>query len=150
MAATITYDQIENHNLKIEGTLAYISAWKTKIILAFLIKVMLLPLLRKLEQMLDLKKLDEDMAEKVLSSLKETFRKYQNGLAKLNELDLPFYICSDKDKEKLIHYSEYLEDIIEALEIGLDKEAASKIESIAKETAFSPEITPWREALEQI
>lgn len=148
MAATITYDQIENHSLKIEGTLAYISAWKKKIILASLIKVMLLPLLRKLEQMLDLKELDEDTAEKVLSSLKGTFGKYQNVLPMLLELHLPFY--SDKDKEKVLHYSEYLEDIIEALEIGLDKESASKIESIANEIAFSPEITPWREALEQI
>jgi len=148
MATTITYDEIQNNRLKIEGTIAYISVWNQKIWTLLLIKILLIPSFEKMEKMLDLRIVDKDIAEKLYSSMKNLYKMYQDVLPILLELQLPFY--KKKDKEKIIHYYEYLEDVIEALEIGMDKESASKIEYLANETAISDEVPPWREALEQI
>ncbi len=147
MGAAITFDQIQDRSQTIEGTLAYISAWKQKLRTLFLVKF-LLSTLRKMERDFDLKALDKEMAEKVFPLIKNVHEKYQETLPILINLNLPFY--SNRDKVKIIHYFEYLEDIVEALEIGLDTKAASKIEELAQTINPSTEIPPWREALEQI
>lgn len=147
MATSITFDQIQNNSLKIEGTLAYIVAWRNKVILSFLIKF-LLSMLRKIEQDFDLGTVEKDKAEQAVTTFKNMFEKYEKALPHLLDVDLPFY--TKKDKERVVYYSEYLEDVIEALEIVLDADAASKIELLAKEAIPSNQISPWREALEQI
>ncbi len=145
MGAAITFDEIQGRSQKIEGTLAYITAWKHKVRALLLIKALLF-ILRKLEQDLDLKTLDRETTEKIFPLIKNMNEKYQETLPIL--ISFPFF--NNKDKAKTIYYSKYLEDIVEALEIGLDTEAASKIEELAQTVNPSTEIPPWREALEQI
>jgi len=148
MSACIIFDQIQKPSYKVEGALAYISAWPGNLLSIILIKACLLPTLGKLEQVLDLKALDRELAEKVYARIRKVCELYQETLPLLRELHFPFY--NDRDRAKVIYYSEYLEDVVEALEIGLDTQAASKIELLAQTTASSPEIRPWREALGQI
>ncbi|MBW1802024.1 MAG: hypothetical protein JRJ85_14995 [Deltaproteobacteria bacterium] len=74
--------------------------------------------------------------------------KYQEGVPYLLKSD--FFLGTKKDKIRLRHYSEFLEDIIEALEIGLNTDLASKIEAAAKGINPPAEIPPWREMIEQV
>ena len=98
--------------------------------------------------MINLQAWDKNTVEKLFPLFKELQEKYKKALPSILYFGYPF--MWERDKKRLIYYLEYLEDVVVALEIGLDKDASSKIETLAKETAYSKETPPWREALEQV
>ena len=151
MSSTITFDQIYNRSLFAEGILAIITALKA-FFLSSLIKFFgvkfLIYLLKFIEETLDLQELDRERVEKIYPVFKDLHDKFQNTLPVLLGKNKLF--SSKKDLGKLRHYYEFIEDVLEAMEIGLDTISASKIEALANEADCSEEISPWGKALEQI
>lgn len=147
MATVTTFDEIVRNTRKVEGTLSYMSAWKNKLIISVGIKFVLYTF-RNMKERLDLRTINRETSEVVLPLLKKHYERYQENLPFLLRLKRPF--ITQKDRARLALHAEYLEDVIEALEIGLDTEVASKIEEAAKGINPPAEIPPWREALEQL
>ncbi|MCD4717435.1 MAG: hypothetical protein K8R45_11950 [Desulfobacterales bacterium] len=123
------------------------SAWKSKLIISVGIKFVLYTF-RKLKERLDLRTINRETSEVVLPLLKNHYQTYQENLPFL--LSIKLFFITQKDKARLALHAEYLEDVIEALEIGLDTEVASRIEEASKGINPPAEIPPWREALEQL
>ncbi len=143
MATTLTFDQIRKDSRKIESTLALIATWN-RLVDAICIKVIIY-ILAKLEREINLKTLDRASSEKLLPIFKTLYDKHKLALPFILSMEFPF--ITKRDKAKLRYYSEYLEDVVEAFEIGLNIEVASKIETAAKGINPPAEIPPWREVI---
>jgi hypothetical protein len=147
MAATVTYDEIQSRSLKVEGSLSWISALKYHFLALLGVKIVLY-YLALIERDLDLRDLDRQTTEKIYPMLKDLNMKYQGTAPLILAWDSIF--LTRENKKKLNHFRLYLEDVVEALEIGLDDEVVSKIETLIQGTCQAKEIPPWREALGQI
>ena len=146
MATAITFEKFKNRTLQVEGTMAWLSALKNKFLASLCIKLILY-IMKKIEKETDLQNLDREISEKIFPYLKNLHDKYQEELPSI--LNLEFPLITKKNKANLIHYFEFIEDIMEALEIGLNRELASKIEAAAKGINPPAEIPPWREVIEK-
>ena len=147
MTTAITFEEFKNRSLKAEGTLYWVSALKNKHLI-FLGTKFILYIMGKIEQETDLQNWDRETSEKVFPLVKNLHVKLNEGLPSLLGLEFPF--ISKKDKARLKHYSEFLEDVVESMEIGLNMEVASEIEAAAKEIHPPAEMPPWREVIEQV
>ena len=144
---TTTYDEIKNNSLKIEGLVNWMTAIKSHIIIGVLTRI-LIHFLKKFQEKIDLSIISKESAEELFSSLKNPYERLQKGIPIFMAIKSP--LIGSKSKAKLVYYYRRIEDIIEALEIGLDTEAISKLELLAQETECSVGVRPWRDALAEI
>ena len=152
MSATLTIDQLQQRSRFAEGILLLTAVVKNIFIVNTVNYVgakFIISSISSIEKKLDLKNIDKEEVEKVYPVFRDLANKFQTILPIIGNERTSF--ISKKDKEKLFYYYEYIEDVVEAMEIGLDTPTKEKIETLAQTATATPnDIPPWRDILDQI
>ncbi len=143
--ACVGYDFhcVQSRSLKIEGTLAWISAFRRRFLSTICAKYLLL-LVDGLQRCLDVTKLDDNEAEEMLINLRRMNELYEKALPLL--MDSKRTWLTREDINRFVDFGSYLEDVIDSLAIRTDKKADAKIRELPQIMhQLADKLPDWRD-----
>lgn len=137
------FEYIRSRSLKVEGTLAWISAYKRRF-LATLIAKYLLSLISELQRCLDITKFNDEEVVEILDSFRRVQHLFEKALPMLLVPKLTF--LGARDRERFVNFGNYVENMVDALEIRNNKEADAKVRELPQiMDKIAHKLPDWRQ-----